>query len=48
MKIEGDYYSRKGRRGREGIQNVRMWPYYAPNPLSGGAAKGAQGGRRLW
>ena len=25
--------------------NVRKWPYYAPNPLRGGAAKGARGGR---
>ena len=25
--------------------NVKKWPYYAPNPLCGGAAKGARGGR---
>jgi hypothetical protein len=28
--------------------NVKKWPYYAPNPLYGGAAKGARGGRRWW
>ena len=25
--------------------NVRKWPYYAPNPLRGGAPKGARSGR---
>jgi hypothetical protein len=39
VQIEGDYYS------REGIKNVRMWPYYAPNPLCGGASKGARSRR---
>jgi len=24
---------------------LRRWPYYAPNPLRGGAPKGARGGR---
>ena len=34
---------RKGTGGMEG----GFWPYFAPNPLRGGATKGARGGRFL-
>jgi hypothetical protein len=32
---------------KAGVIGVGWWPYYAPNPLRGGASKGARDGRIL-